>query len=71
MQEASQKRWQQVRQRQTSAPAGKPRQQTAGGRRQPLCSNLPSVTEASTQPLTKEDLVNHIRKGCKPRTNWR
>ena len=28
-------------------------------------------TEASTERLTKDDLVAYIAKGCKPRSEWR
>lgn len=35
-------------------------------------SVLPASAEPSTSaPLTKDDLVNHLRKGCKPRSKWR
>lgn len=36
-----------------------------------LYANAPSVAERRTVPLPKEDLVNYIASGCKPKDKWR
>lgn len=29
------------------------------------------AAEASTSPLTKDNLINYLASGCKPRDQWR
>ena len=36
-----------------------------------LCANAPAVEARRTVPLPKEELVNYIASGCKPKDQWR
>ncbi|GBG74196.1 hypothetical protein CBR_g17908 [Chara braunii] len=55
---------------------GLPRGAARRGPRSPVVQPLaasppPEVSSVSTEPLTVEDLTNHLRAGCKPKSMWR
>nr|XP_048320144.1 glutamate--cysteine ligase, chloroplastic-like isoform X1 [Ziziphus jujuba var. spinosa] len=35
------------------------------------CCTLTDTSVVATEPLTKEDLINHLVSGCKPKNKWR
>ncbi|KAG2485639.1 hypothetical protein HYH03_015611 [Edaphochlamys debaryana] len=37
----------------------------------PLHANAPAVAEKRTEPLLKEELVNYLKSGCRPKSAWR
>eukprot|EP00195_Chlamydomonas_chlamydogama_P012078 CAMPEP_0202896458 /NCGR_PEP_ID=MMETSP1392-20130828/5462_1 /ASSEMBLY_ACC=CAM_ASM_000868 /TAXON_ID=225041 /ORGANISM="Chlamydomonas chlamydogama, Strain SAG 11-48b" /LENGTH=492 /DNA_ID=CAMNT_0049581827 /DNA_START=127 /DNA_END=1605 /DNA_ORIENTATION=- len=47
---------------------GCPRSANKPGR---VYSNAPAVAERRTVPLPKEDLVNYLKSGCRPKSAWR
>ena len=34
-------------------------------------SNVPSTEAKRLEPLPKEDLVNYLKSGCRPKSEWR
>ncbi|KAG2435053.1 hypothetical protein HYH02_012050 [Chlamydomonas schloesseri] len=37
----------------------------------PVHANAPAVAERRTEPLKKQELVDYLKSGCKPRSAWR
>lgn len=44
---------------------------TRRSRRHVLRANTPAVEARRLEPMTKEELVNYLSSGCRPKDQWR